>query len=183
MADTPEQDVVTEISLPRSPSTDTADKEGKSPVKDQLDEAFPHPLETASLCDQLKEWCRARCSASRVVKSMLGFLPLVRVLRYYSWGSWLFVDLLSGLSVGFLHIPQALGFGLLANLSPVHGLYTSIFPVLVYMVFGTSPHVSMGTNAMVALLSTSIIGIEAQHFLKGQPNTTVTPAELLDYKV
>lgn len=92
--------------------------------------------------------------------------------------------MISGLSVGFLHLPQGLGFGLLASLSPVYGLYTSLFPILVYIIFGTSPHVSMGTNAVVALLTAAVVDREADIFRSGRgDNQTVTETELLQFKV
>ena len=37
-----------------------------------------------------------------------------------------------------------LAFAMLASLPPVTGLYTAIIPVLVYMIMGTSKHLSVG---------------------------------------
>ena len=48
-------------------------------------------------------------------------------------------------------IPQSMGYSLLANMPPKYGLYTSLFPVLVYFIFGTSRHVSLGTMALSSL--------------------------------
>ena len=37
-----------------------------------------------------------------------------------------------------------IGFALLANLPPVYGLYSSFVPVILYSVFGSSRHISVG---------------------------------------
>ena len=39
-----------------------------------------------------------------------------------------------------------MAYGLLANVPPVLGIYTSIFPVLVYSILGPSSHVSKGMD-------------------------------------
>ena len=39
-----------------------------------------------------------------------------------------------------------MAYGLLANVPPVLGIYTSIFPVLIYSLLGPSSHVSKGTK-------------------------------------
>ena len=42
-----------------------------------------------------------------------------------------------------------MAYGMLAGVDPVVGIYTAFFPVLLYLLLGTMPHVSMGTFAVI----------------------------------
>ena len=60
-----------------------------------------------------------------------------------------------------------MAYGLLANVPPVLGIYTSIFPVLIYSILGPSSHVSKGrnvTNINAVLISFIKISPTAQKF-------------------
>ncbi|MGM0876951.1 MAG: SulP family inorganic anion transporter [Bacillota bacterium] len=61
-------------------------------------------------------------------------------------------DLSSGLIVAALLIPQGIAYALIAGLPPVVGLYTATIPVLMYLIFGSSPHLSVGPVAMISIL-------------------------------
>ncbi|XP_065336757.1 prestin-like [Cloeon dipterum] len=61
-------------------------------------------------------------------------------------------DLIAGITVGIMHIPQGLGYALMANVPPVVGMYMAFFPQLAYTPLGTSRHNSMGTFAVITLL-------------------------------
>uniref|UniRef100_A0A2M4AMK0 Putative sulfate/bicarbonate/oxalate exchanger sat-1 n=1 Tax=Anopheles triannulatus TaxID=58253 RepID=A0A2M4AMK0_9DIPT len=78
--------------------------------------------------------------------------PLLTWLPEYSWSRDLVRDLVSGCTVAVMHIPQGIGYALLANVPPVVGIYMAFFPVLVYFLFGTSRHNSMGTFAVVSIM-------------------------------
>lgn len=53
-------------------------------------------------------------------------------------------DLIAGLTIIVFHVPQSMGYSLIAQVSPVYGLYTAFFPALVYSLMGTSRHAAIG---------------------------------------
>jgi SulP family sulfate permease len=61
-------------------------------------------------------------------------------------------DLVGGLTVGVMLIPQGMAYAFLAGVPPVYGLYASIVPVFLYMLFGTSRFVAIGPAALTSLL-------------------------------
>ncbi|KAL9332685.1 hypothetical protein ACSQ67_002295 [Phaseolus vulgaris] len=66
-------------------------------------------------------------------------------------------DLLAGLTIASLCIPQSIGYATLAHLAPQYGLYTSVVPPLVYAVMGTSREIAIGPVAVVSLLLSSMM--------------------------
>lgn len=50
-----------------------------------------------------------------------------------------------------------MAYGLLAGVDPIVGLYMAFFPTLIYFIFGTSRHISMGTFAVVSLMTSKIV--------------------------
>ncbi|KPQ23448.1 MAG: sulfate permease, SulP family [Halomonas sp. HL-48] len=80
------------------------------------------------------------------------YLPILSWLPYYHrrlFGA----DLLAGLIVTVMVIPQSLAYALLAGLPAVVGLYASILPQLVYTLFGTSRTLAIGPVAIIALMT------------------------------
>lgn len=79
------------------------------------------------------------------------YFPFLEWLPKYN-GKWLRGDLLAGLTVGVMLIPQGMAYGLLAGLDPIYGLYAGIIPLVLYAFFGTSRQLSVGPVALVSLL-------------------------------
>jgi len=86
----------------------------------------------------------------------LSSLPIVQWLPRYSL-SFLRADLIAGLSVGVLLIPQSMAYSLLAGLSPIYGLYSSTIPLFVYALLASSTKVSVGPVAPTSILINGIV--------------------------
>ena len=71
-------------------------------------------------------------------------------------------DISSGLIVAVVLVPQGMAYALLAGLPPVHGLYASTIPAIVYALFGTSRHMPVGPPALMALLTFTGVSAIAQ---------------------
>lgn len=80
------------------------------------------------------------------------YLPILSWLPYYH-KRLLGADLLAGVIVTVMVIPQSLAYALLAGLPAVVGLYASILPQLVYTLFGTSRTLAVGPVAIIALMT------------------------------
>ena len=62
-------------------------------------------------------------------------------------------DVVAGVSVALLLIPQAMAYAGIAGLPPVHGLYAAILPPIVAAFFVSSPYLQTGPVAMTAILT------------------------------
>ncbi|MGF1558076.1 MAG: SulP family inorganic anion transporter [Flavobacteriaceae bacterium] len=88
---------------------------------------------------------------------MQKFLPFLQWLPTYKRTD-LSKDLVAGLTVGVILIPQAMAYAMVAGLPPVYGLYSCIFPLMVYMLLGTSKNLGMGPVAIDSLLVAAGLG-------------------------
>ena len=61
-------------------------------------------------------------------------------------------DVVAGLTLGIILVPQAMAYGLLAGVAPVYGLYAALVPLIVYSLLASTPHVSVGPTALASLL-------------------------------
>ena len=83
-------------------------------------------------------------------------LPGLRLARTYR-PEWLTPDLLAGLTVWALLVPQALAYAQLAGVDPVVGLYAAIGAIIGYLVFGSVRTLSCGPEGTIALLAAATV--------------------------
>lgn len=82
------------------------------------------------------------------------YIPILAWLPTYN-KQYLSTDILAGITVGVMVIPQGMAYGMLAGLPPIYGLYATLIPMLVYALMGTSRQLVVGPTAMVCLLIAS----------------------------
>ncbi|WP_350560162.1 SulP family inorganic anion transporter [Psychrobacter sp. CAL346-MNA-CIBAN-0220] len=88
--------------------------------------------------------------------SSIGARLIPAWLRQYQLAT-LPTDIIAGLVVGVLVIPQSLGYAVLAGLPPVYGLYAAIVPVIVYAWLGSSNVQAVGPVAITAIMTASAL--------------------------
>jgi len=71
-------------------------------------------------------------------------------------------DLVAGLTVGVMLIPQGMAYAMIAGLPPIYGLYAATLPLLIYALLGTSRQLAVGPVAMVSLLTAAGVGTLAK---------------------
>src|SRR5512139_3173393 len=84
------------------------------------------------------------------------YIPILSWLPHYD-RAWLAVDIIAGLTLWGLVVPEAMAYAGIAGLPPQAGLYTLLAALLVYALLGTSRHlVVQATSATAALLASSV---------------------------
>ncbi|KAI9300072.1 sulfate transporter N-terminal domain with GLY motif-domain-containing protein [Cunninghamella echinulata] len=82
---------------------------------------------------------------------ILSFFPIIQWVYRYNL-AWLFQDVIAGVTVGMITVPQSIAYSKIANLDPQYGLYSSFVGVILYVIFGTSKDISLGLISVVCLL-------------------------------
>ncbi len=96
---------------------------------------------------------------------ILKLFPITEDLKTYN-RSILIKDLIAGLSIAVIVIPQGLAYAMIAGLPPIYGLYAALIPQLIHGIMGTSRHPAVGPVALdsiivaIALGALSFSGIE-----------------------
>ncbi|XP_012856800.1 PREDICTED: probable sulfate transporter 3.4 [Erythranthe guttata] len=91
---------------------------------------------------------------TRFRKLVLGlqfFFPIFQWAPHYSLDM-LKSDVVSGLTIASLAIPQGISYAKLANLPPIVGLYSSFVPPVTYSVLGSSHHLAVGPVSIASLV-------------------------------
>ncbi|KAI0049988.1 sulfate permease [Auriscalpium vulgare] len=96
--------------------------------------------------------------------------PIFGWITRYNVG-WAAGDLIAGLTVGIVVVPQSMSYAQIATLPPQYGLYSAFVGVMTYCLFATSKDVSIGPVAVMSLQVSQIIKYVNDH----HPNEWSSP--------
>ena len=100
------------------------------------------------------------------------YFPLFTWLKSYK-KSYLSSDILAGITVGIMLIPQGMAYAMIAGLPSVFGLYAALIPQIIYAIMGTSRQLAVGPVAMDSLLVASGLGALALSGIKEYIQTAI----------
>ncbi|XP_009778471.1 sulfate transporter 4.1, chloroplastic [Nicotiana tabacum] len=85
------------------------------------------------------------------------FFPCSRWMRTYKVNEYLQPDLMAGITVGIMLVPQSMSYAKLAGLQPIYGLYSGFIPIFIYTIFGSSRQLAIGPVALTSLLVSNVL--------------------------
>lgn len=66
-------------------------------------------------------------------------------------------DLLAGLTVAMVVLPQSMAYAAIAGVNPIYGIYTAILPAMIASLFGSSKHLATGPTNAAAMVTFSVL--------------------------
>ena len=107
---------------------------------------------------------------------MLGWLPGLRAVKSYQ-RQWLARDVVAGVVLSTLLVPQGMAYAELAGLPPITGLYTSILCLLGYAIFGPSRILVLGPDSSLGpMIAATILPLAGAG---GDPKRAIALASML----
>ncbi|KAH9690845.1 Sulfate transporter 1.3 [Citrus sinensis] len=121
------------------------------PPKQNLFKEFRETLKETFFADDPLRPFKDQSRSQKFILGIQTIFPIFEWGRKYNLKK-LRGDLIAGLTIASLCIPQDIGYAKLANLDPQYGLYSSFVPPLIYAFMGSSRDIAIGPVAVVSLL-------------------------------
>uniref|UniRef100_A0A670YXP7 Sulfate transporter-like n=1 Tax=Pseudonaja textilis TaxID=8673 RepID=A0A670YXP7_PSETE len=130
------------------PSSQSSQSSSYIPVK--LEEYETSGFSIKKLLTKAKE--NYKCNQESVLTFFRQLFPVIEWLPHYNIKEQLLGDIISGLLVGIVSIPQSISYALLASQDPIYGLYTNFFCTIIYFFMATSRHNCVGSFGVLCLM-------------------------------
>ncbi|KAJ1951524.1 hypothetical protein FBU59_000096 [Linderina macrospora] len=111
-----------------------------------------------------KQWLKDNIvpSKEKTVNYAKSLFPIATWIYRYNW-TWFLGDMVAGLTVGVVVIPQGMAYAKLAQLPPEFGLYSSFVGCALYFMFATSKDITIGPVAVMSTLMGNILNDVLPH--------------------
>uniref|UniRef100_A0A0D9XJT2 STAS domain-containing protein n=1 Tax=Leersia perrieri TaxID=77586 RepID=A0A0D9XJT2_9ORYZ len=129
------------------------------PAKPLLRTIGHNLMETFFPDDPFRAVTRDKGRRRRALAALRYVFPCLEWLPSYTLST-LWHDVVAGVTVASLAVPQGISYAKLANLPPILGLYSSFVPAMVYAVMGSSRELAVGNMAVGSLLFAAMMGKE-----------------------
>jgi len=106
--------------------------------------------------DKAKEGAAKFNRKTQLISRAKYYIPILSWLSNYNLEN-LKSDMIAGLNVGLMIVPQSLAFAVLIGIPPIFGLQSSFFPMIIYLFLGTSRQLSIGPEAVISILTTEAL--------------------------
>ncbi|BGP14804.1 hypothetical protein JCM10213_001828 [Rhodosporidiobolus nylandii] len=109
----------------------------------------PHVVEAASVTDEIK-----KATSGSIVQGVGSYASRLFPLKDWIWAynlKWFIADMIAGITVCLVLVPQSMSYAKIATLPPEYGLYSSFVGVMIYALFATSKDVTIGPVAVMSL--------------------------------
>ncbi|CAI9116353.1 OLC1v1017476C1 [Oldenlandia corymbosa var. corymbosa] len=156
-SETKEMDVRS-VSSSRRQSIPYIHKVGVPPKQNLFTEIKSTVKETFFSDDPFKPF-KDQPKSRKLILGVQAVFPILEWGRHYNLSKFK-GDLIAGLTIASLCIPQDIGYSKLANLAPQYGLYSSFVPPLIYAFMGSSRDIAIGPVAVVSLLLGTLLQSE-----------------------
>ncbi|KAK2659663.1 hypothetical protein Ddye_006196 [Dipteronia dyeriana] len=121
------------------------------PPKQNLFKEFKATVKETFFHDDPLRPFKDQTRSRKLILGIQAIFPIFEWARDYNLSKFK-GDIIAGLTIASLCIPQDIGYAKLANLDPQYGLYSSFVPPLIYAFMGSSRDIAIGPVAVVSLL-------------------------------
>src|SRR4030042_5127919 len=96
----------------------------------------------------------------KAVKFKLELLPIIQWLPRYNWKQWIRTDIIAGITLWGVVVPEGMAYAGLAGMPVQAGLYTILAALVLYAIFGTSRQLAVvATSASAVMLASTVTAL------------------------
>lgn len=118
--------------------------------------------DTVTFKDYYDQSLSSKISFSSFRDYLISLFPVIRWIPHYNF-AWLYGDVVAGVTVGCVLVPQSMSYAQIASLPAQYGLYSSFIGAFIYSFFATSKDVCIGPVAVMSLETAKVIARVTEH--------------------